>query len=137
MRSSAPYYEKASEVASGLRVERWLRAPAFASLLSKRMRPRLGVEYVQQVASMGEVERQNYRATLIDAREHASYQCDAFGVAGIPIFIGLVMLASAFGVSVTALSLYAGIIIVYLVLYLYYRNLKAMIVSLLEIAGLH
>ena len=124
--------ERIPEVAEGLKVEAWLRASVLLSLLSMRFLPQNGAAYLKALRSLDEATKERFIAALIAAYSRSSSQSDFMGVVGIPAFLGIIAAYTMFDTPPIVLLIYLFILTFYLLLYMYYRLMKAAIQALLD-----
>ena len=120
------------DILQGRKVEAWLRTHILRSLLALRFMPNKDGEITRAVRNLDAEQQKQFVFQMINARSRCSAQKDFFGTIGIPIFIGFISVMMLFDVSVLAITLYFSIIIVYMIIYFYYRLMFGAIDSILE-----
>ena len=124
--------DKIPDVLAGLRVEAWLRIAILKSLSSPRFLPNARGDISVALNALKGDDRRQFIVILTNAHERASAQTDFMGIIGIPIAIALITVVSAFDIPLEAIGIFFLILLGYLLIYYYYRLMKALLTSILS-----
>ena len=124
------------QTAEDPKIIKWLRKSVITGFFSFKCLPSPDEHFLQQVDSLDECKRIRFFAALEDAKEKYSAASDLFGVVGLPVFVGILALMFGSDSPWEALIFYFAVIVLYIVLYCYYRMMLSVLRSCISVARL-
>lgn len=115
------------EAAETLNIPKWLRRSIVTGILSLRHLPFIGQDFLNAVKALPEEKQRNFEFALRNWEGRYTAAGDAFGVVGIPIFIGLFTFFNITEATIEILYVYAGVMVAYFLLFCYYRYMSAIL----------
>jgi hypothetical protein len=107
------------------------------AILSPGRIPAIGKDLIAQYDALSGGDKDEFRFALINARSRAEASSDFMGAVAIPIIIGGFLAVDASGETalIKVLFCLCGLLL-YMFIYLYYRNTQALINSCVEVIEL-